>query len=110
MKKTLIALLLLTAMLLTAVSCGSGAEPKTTQAAESTAASESGLQESAAFSALFPDCDGSIFGLDILGASYQPMLLAVLASGGFLTFGLMLGVFNAVMNKLRLKRIREEAR
>ena len=32
------------------------------------------------------------------------------ASGGFLTFGLMLGIFNAVMNKIRLKRIREEAR
>ncbi|MBR5985394.1 MAG: electron transport complex subunit E [Clostridia bacterium] len=54
--------------------------------------------------------NGSIFGLDILGSSYQPMLLAVLASGGFLTFGLMLGVFNAIMNKIRLKRIREEAR
>ena len=54
--------------------------------------------------------NGSIFGVDILGASYQPMLLMVLASGGFLTFGLMLGIFNAVMNKLRLKRIREEAR
>jgi electron transport complex protein RnfE len=54
--------------------------------------------------------NGSIFGIDILGASYQPMLLMVLASGGFLTFGLMLGIFNAVMNKIRLKRIREEAR
>ena len=54
--------------------------------------------------------NGSIFGLDILGSSYQPMLLAVLASGGFLTFGLMLGVFNAIMNKIRLKRIREVAR
>ncbi len=54
--------------------------------------------------------NGSIFGVDILGSSYQPMLLMVLASGGFLTFGLMLGIFNAVMNKFRLKRIREEAR
>lgn len=54
--------------------------------------------------------NGSVFGIDILGASYQPMLLMVLASGGFLTFGLMLGIFNAVMNKIRLKRIREEAR
>ena len=54
--------------------------------------------------------NGSIFGVDILGSSYQPMLLMVLASGGFLTFGLMLGIFNAVMNKIRLKRIREEAR
>ena len=54
--------------------------------------------------------NGSIFGVDILGASYQPMLLMVLASGGFLTFGLMLGIFNAIMNKIRLKRIREEAR
>ncbi|MCR4621477.1 MAG: electron transport complex subunit E [Clostridiales bacterium] len=54
--------------------------------------------------------NGSLFGVNILGESYQPMLLAVLASGGFLTFGLMLGVFNAIMNKIRLKRIREEAR
>ena len=43
---------------------------------------------------------GSVFGQDILGASYEPMLLIVLASGGFLTFGLLLGVFNLVVRKI----------
>ena len=43
---------------------------------------------------------GSVFGQDILGASSEPMLLIVLASGGFLTFGLLLGVFNLVVRKI----------
>ena len=34
--------------------------------------------------------------LALLGASYEPMLIFVLASGGFLTFGLLLGIINAI--------------
>ncbi len=39
---------------------------------------------------------GTLFGLRIMSAGYEPMLLFVLASGGFLTFGILLGVINAV--------------
>ena len=52
--------------------------------------------------------NGTVFGVNILGASYQPMLLIVLASGGFLTFGLMLGLFNLIVKKLETKKKHEE--
>ncbi|MCI5565017.1 MAG: electron transport complex subunit E [Clostridiales bacterium] len=48
--------------------------------------------------------NGSIFGVSVLGASYEPMLLIVLASGGFLTFGLLLGLFNLAERKLSARR------
>ena len=53
--------------------------------------------------------NGSVFGFNILGASYEPMLLIVLASGGFLTFGLLLGVFNLIVKKSERKRAAKEA-
>ncbi len=53
--------------------------------------------------------NGSIFGQNILGAHYEPMLLIVLASGGFLTFGLLLGVFNLIVKKIEKKRAMKEA-
>jgi len=53
--------------------------------------------------------NGSLFGTNILGTSYEPMLLIVLAAGGFLTFGLMLGLFNLITKKLESKKIRKEA-
>ena len=40
---------------------------------------------------------GSLFGFRIMNAGYEPMLIFVLASGGFLTFGILLGVINAVI-------------
>ena len=43
--------------------------------------------------------NGSIFGISLLGASYQPMLLIILPAGGFLVFGLLLGIINAIGNK-----------
>ena len=52
---------------------------------------------------------GSIFGQNIFGASYEPMLLIVLASGGFLTFGLLLGVFNLIVKKIEKKNAAKEA-
>lgn len=52
---------------------------------------------------------GSVFGLNVLGAGYQPMLLIVLASGGFLTYGLLLGLFNLAVRKLEEKKARKEA-
>ena len=52
---------------------------------------------------------GSVFGVNLLGASYEPMLLIVLASGGFLTFGLLLGVFNLIVKKIEKKSAAKEA-
>ena len=43
--------------------------------------------------------NGSIFGFNVLGAAYEPMLLVILPAGGFLVFGLLLGVINALTNK-----------
>ena len=43
--------------------------------------------------------NGSIFGISLLGASYQPMLLIILPAGGFLGFGSLLGIINAIGNK-----------
>ena len=53
---------------------------------------------------------GSAFGMNVLGASYEPMLLIVLASGGFLTFGTLLGIFNLIVKKIERKRTAKEAR
>lgn len=52
--------------------------------------------------------NGSVFGQNILGASYEPMLLIVLASGGFLTFGLLLGVFNLIVKRAEKKKAAKE--
>ena len=40
--------------------------------------------------------NGTVFGISLLGPSYQPMLLLVLAPGGFITYGLVLGIINAI--------------
>lgn len=39
---------------------------------------------------------GTIWGLPILGAGYNPMLIAILPPGGFLLIGLLIGGFNLV--------------
>ena len=54
--------------------------------------------------------NGSIFGLTVLGASYEPMLLFVLAPGGFITFGLLLGIINAITAHHAKKREEMEAK
>lgn len=51
---------------------------------------------------------GSIFGLNLFGEGYQPMLLIVMATGGFLTFGMLLGVVNAIVNHRAKKSERSE--
>lgn len=38
--------------------------------------------------------NGSIFGVSILGSSYQPVTMAILAPGAFIVFGLLLGGIN----------------
>ncbi len=42
---------------------------------------------------------GSIFGLSIFGASYQPSLLFILPPGAFLTLGFLMALFNKVVKK-----------
>ena len=53
--------------------------------------------------------NGSVFGISLLGASYEPMLLIVLASGGFLTFGLLMGLVNLAVRKFESKHAKKEA-
>ena len=40
--------------------------------------------------------NGTVFGLQVFGAGYQPMLLLILPAGGFIVFGLMLAAFNMI--------------
>ena len=42
---------------------------------------------------------GSIFGLSIFGASYQPALLFILPPGAFLNLGFLMALFNKVVKK-----------
>ena len=43
--------------------------------------------------------NGSIFGFQIMPAGYESMLLILMPAGGFLIFGLALGIFNAITMK-----------
>ena len=52
--------------------------------------------------------NGTVFGISLLGASYQPMLLFVLAPGGFITYGLVLGIINAITARRQAKAGKEE--
>lgn len=51
---------------------------------------------------------GSLFGLSIMGAGYQPMLILVLAPGGFIVFGLVLGIANIIMKRADAKKAAKE--
>ena len=42
--------------------------------------------------------NGTVFGLRVFGPSYQPMLLLVLPAGGFIVFGLLLGLMNLILS------------
>ena len=42
---------------------------------------------------------GKLFGIPVLGTSYQPVLLMILPPGAFLTLGLLLGFFNWLENR-----------
>ena len=46
---------------------------------------------------------GTVFGLQVFGASYEPMLLLVLPAGGFLVFGLMLAAVNIITGKFEAR-------
>lgn len=53
----------------------------------------------ASFRELFGN--GTVFGVALLPASFEPMLLLILAPGAFITFGLLLGVINAIVEKVQ---------
>ncbi len=42
---------------------------------------------------------GTILGVPLFGANFQPVLIMVLPPGGFLTLGLLIGFFNYLSNK-----------
>jgi len=48
--------------------------------------------------------NGTLFGIQIMGASFQPMLLLILPAGGFIVYGLMLGVINVITSKIEAKK------
>lgn len=52
---------------------------------------------------------GTLFGLRVMGAAYQPMLILVLAPGGFIVFGLVLGVANILMKRAEARKAAKEA-
>lgn len=43
--------------------------------------------------------NGTLFGFSLLGAHFEPMILMILPPGGFIVFGLLLGIINAIVNK-----------
>ena len=42
---------------------------------------------------------GSIFGFEVLGAWYRPMILMVLPGGAFISLGILVGIMNVIDNK-----------
>lgn len=53
--------------------------------------------------------NGTLFGMQIFGANYQPMLLLILPAGGFIVFGLLLGAINIITEKTAKKAEAKEA-
>ena len=50
---------------------------------------------------------GCIAGIPIFGAGYDPMLITILAPGGFMVFGLTLGSVNTIMKRSENKKAKE---
>ena len=46
---------------------------------------------------------GTILGIDIFFGHYNPIIIFMLAPGGFLVFGTVLGIYNAIKNKKEVK-------
>ena len=45
-----------------------------------------------------------------MGASFEPVLLFILAPGGFLVFGLLLGIINAIVDKRKSNKESKEVK
>ncbi|HPF53709.1 MAG TPA: electron transport complex subunit E [Eubacteriales bacterium] len=54
--------------------------------------------------------NGSVFGLQLFGASYEPMLLVIMPAGGFIVYGLLLWCMNLIVAKAESKRNKEVAK
>lgn len=52
---------------------------------------------------------GTIFGVSVFGGGYEPMLVMILPTGGFLTLGILMGIINALAQRTEKKRIKREA-
>lgn len=52
---------------------------------------------------------GAIFGINVMGAGFEPVLLFILAPGGFLVYGLLLGLINGIGDRRRQRRLTKEA-
>ena len=50
---------------------------------------------------------GCVAGIPIFGAGYDPMLITILAPGGFMVFGLTLGIVNTIMKRSENKKAKE---
>ena len=48
--------------------------------------------------------NGTFLGTPLFGDGFQPALIMVLAPGGFLTFGLVLGAFNLFSNARKKRK------
>jgi electron transport complex protein RnfE len=52
---------------------------------------------------------GTIFGVSVFGGGYEPMLVMILPTGGFLTLGILMGIINALAQRTEKKHIKKEA-
>lgn len=52
---------------------------------------------------------GTIFGASVFGGGYEPMLVMILPTGGFLTLGILMGIINALAQRTEKKHIKKEA-
>lgn len=53
--------------------------------------------------------NGTVFGMQVFGAGYQPMLLMILPAGGFIVYGLLLGIINLLTARTSKKAQEVEA-
>ncbi len=51
---------------------------------------------------------GTVFGYNVMGAGYEPMIMMILAPGGFIVFGSLLGIANAIGARMERKRLDRE--
>ena len=48
--------------------------------------------------------NGTLFGMSVLGGGFEPMLLALMAPGGFIFFGLILGIVNLIQDRISARK------
>ena len=47
---------------------------------------------------------GTIFGNAVFGPAFEPLLLVIMAPGGFIVFGLVLGIINSIVNRVSARK------